>query len=552
MSSVALVPGFLLEEKYKIVGVIGQGAWGEVFEGVNVRIQRRVAIKVLKAEYASNESMVSRFEREALGSTHIDSPHVVQVFDAGVLADGRPYLVMEFLTGEDLGVLIANSGGRIPIINAVDLCAQAARGLAAAHAENVFHRDMKPTNIMVVRTKAGSETAKIVDFGISKLLDVSDESISKTQTGTVLGSPVYMSPEQARGSKATDHRSDIYSLGVVLYECLSGTTPHTADGFNELLFKIVLEDMPSVRTHRPEVDEELDAILRHTLAKVPDQRVQTATELEGLLVAWLEKQGAKLGESRSDSGLHRFSLGTRGLPNLSASIDDERAGSSGSMPVVKSRPGELNVTVTVDGRYGTTPTSASPFVTPLVNAEAAGVAETVPAPPQARSGAGLSSLGAVNSTTTVRPPQRWGYPVAAVAVLVVLGVVGVMAVDGRRAAGTAAHAPALGASALEPHASATPAADAITTAPRVERGLTVAAVATASATSGDRASPPDATSGHPAPAGRWPVGTAVRPKGSAPAAASAPQSSASVPGAPSAASSTNPASVGGRTIRTDL
>src|SRR6478672_10715249 len=130
MTAALPAPGQLLEGKYKIVGLVGEGAWGEVLEGINVRIQRKVAIKILKEEYASNEQMVSRFEREALASTHIESPHVVQVFDAGVLQDGRPYLVMEFLTGDDLASHISRAPGRrLPIITAVDLCTQAARGL---------------------------------------------------------------------------------------------------------------------------------------------------------------------------------------------------------------------------------------------------------------------------------------------------------------------------------------------------------------------------------------------------------------------------------------
>ena len=291
MTAALPAAGELLEGKYKIVGVIGEGAWGEVLEGINVRIQRKVAIKILKAEYTSNEQMVSRFEREALASAHIESPHVVQVYDAGVLPDGRPYLVMEFLTGEDLSALIsAAPDRRLPVITAVDLCMQIARGLGAAHAAGVFHRDMKPSNIVIAKTKSGREVAKIVDFGISKLVDATKEPTSNTQTGTILGSPVYMSPEQARGSKTTDHRSDLYSLGVVLFECLTGVTPHSADSFNELLFKIVLEATPSARALRPEIDEELDAILRLTLTKTPELRVQTAAELETLLVDWLKSR----------------------------------------------------------------------------------------------------------------------------------------------------------------------------------------------------------------------------------------------------------------------
>ena len=283
--------GEMLEGKYRVERVVGEGAWGEVLEATNIRIKRRVAIKILKQQYASNPAMVARFEREALASTHIESNHVVQIFDAGVLADGRPYMVMEFLVGEDLGKRIDKApGNRIPLLEAIGFTIQAARGLAAAHQASIFHRDMKPSNIVIAKTKTGREVAKIVDFGISKLLNDQD-GMSNTQTGTIMGSPVYMSPEQARGSKGTDHRSDIYSLGVVLYESVTGRTPFVADSFNELLFKIALEEAPTPKSLRPEIDEELNEIIMKAIARDPDHRFQKAEELEDALVGLMQKSG---------------------------------------------------------------------------------------------------------------------------------------------------------------------------------------------------------------------------------------------------------------------
>ncbi|MFO0737402.1 MAG: serine/threonine-protein kinase [Labilithrix sp.] len=283
--------GEMLEGKYRVERVVGEGAWGEVLEATNVRIKRRVAIKILRQQYASNPAMVQRFEREALASTHIESQHVVQIFDAGVLADGRPYMVMEFLVGEDLGKRIDKAPkNRIPLLESIGFTIQAARGLAAAHQANIFHRDMKPSNIVIAKTKTGREVAKIVDFGISKLLN-DQEGMSNTQTGTIMGSPVYMSPEQARGSKNTDHRSDIYSLGVVLYECVTGRTPFVADSFNELLFKIALEEAPTPKSLRPDIDQELNDIIMKAIARDPDQRFQKAEDLEDALVGLMQKSG---------------------------------------------------------------------------------------------------------------------------------------------------------------------------------------------------------------------------------------------------------------------
>lgn len=294
--------GELLEGKYKIERIIGEGAWGEVLEATNVRIKRRVAIKILKQQYASNPQMVGRFEREALASTHIESPHVVQIFDAGVLGDGRPYMVMEFLVGDDLGKRIENAKNqRLPIVDSIGFCIQAARGLGAAHTAGIFHRDMKPSNIVIAKTKSGRELAKIVDFGISKLLNDQD-GMSNTQTGTIMGSPVYMSPEQARGAKTTDQRSDIYSLGVVLYECVTGRTPFVADSFNELLFKIALEEAPAPKTLRADIDDNLNDIILKAMARAPEARFQTAAEFESALIGWLQQAGDAASDWLTDTG----------------------------------------------------------------------------------------------------------------------------------------------------------------------------------------------------------------------------------------------------------
>ncbi len=287
-----LADGDIVDGKYRIVRYLGQGAWATVYEGVNVRIGRRVAIKVLGEDAIHKPGVVERFEREAQSATRIESDHVVHVFDLGVLPDGRPYIVMELLEGEDLAHQIA-AMAPLPERRVVFYGIQAARGLADAHAAGVMHRDVKPDNIFLVKTKAGDEVIKIVDFGISKLHS-GTQVTSMTQTNAVLGSPVYMSPEQCRSARSMDHRSDIYSLGVVLFELLTGRVPHTADTFNELMFKIALEDAKSPLTIRPDIDEELGAIVVKALARDANARYQTANELEQVLVEWGKKHG--LGE----------------------------------------------------------------------------------------------------------------------------------------------------------------------------------------------------------------------------------------------------------------
>lgn len=524
-----LAPGQLLEGKYEIVRVIGEGAWGEVLEGINIRIKRRVAIKILKAEYASNEQMVSRFEREALASTHIESPHVVQVFDAGVLDDGRPYMVMEFLTGEDLSARI-ESMGKLPILMAVEVCAQAARGLAAAHSAGIFHRDMKPSNIVVAKTKAGQEVAKIVDFGISKLLDVDTKKpTSNTQTGTILGSPVYMSPEQARGSKATDHRSDIYSLGVVLFECLTGRTPQVADSFNELLFKIVLEEVPSVRTLRPEIDEELESIMQRMMAKAPENRVASAAELEVLLFEWLAKNGSKVADWRSDSG-------TR--PHDRAAI--VAAGLDSSPVIGTAKP--ATQTLPID------PTSSSRLLAAVARERDAS-APTIPAPPESDESdknIGKSdsekNIAAAPVTLTERPARpAWLIPAIGLGLAVVIGGIVVASRSPVPPAANASPEKLPTATATATNV-ATAATSATASAIPAE---TAAASASTPASSSAAAETPDAPHKHPVVGGG-------RPRPMVTASASAATSAVAAPATGPATAPTNSASVGGRTIRTDI
>ncbi|HSO33039.1 MAG TPA: serine/threonine-protein kinase, partial [Labilithrix sp.] len=290
----------IIDEKYRIVRLIGQGAWASVYEGVNVRINRRVAIKVLSKELFSTAGAVERFTQEAQAATRIDSKHVVGVFDLGAMDDGRPYIVMELLDGENLAVRLAQSGP-LPPGRAIEIIVQVLRGLADSHAAGVMHRDIKPENVVLVPGRQGGETVKIVDFGISKL-DV-DTRGSLTRTQGTLGSPAYMSPEQCRGT-ASDHRSDLYSVGVVLFEALTGRIPHQAGSVSEMLFTIALEDAPDPRALCPSLDDDLAHIVVRALRREPADRFQTAQELEQALVGWAASRQVELDIGRSTLPQH--------------------------------------------------------------------------------------------------------------------------------------------------------------------------------------------------------------------------------------------------------
>ncbi|MFO0676693.1 MAG: serine/threonine-protein kinase, partial [Polyangiaceae bacterium] len=283
--------GDLIENKYRIVRLLGEGGMGAVYEGENTRIHHRVAIKVLHPNIATNTAVVERFEREAQAAGKIGSDHIVAVYDLGDLGDGGRYMVMEYLDGENLAARI-HASGRIAPAFLAPMLLQLLDGLGAAHSAGIVHRDLKPENIFLVRHKSGQDFVKIVDFGVSKFNSVQGAAeMSMTRTGSVLGTPYYMSPEQAKGAKATDLRSDLYSVGVVLFECATGQVPFQADTFNELMFKIALEEAPDPAAVVPGLDPGFAAIVRKAMARDPAQRFQTATDFQDAILDWMKQNG---------------------------------------------------------------------------------------------------------------------------------------------------------------------------------------------------------------------------------------------------------------------
>jgi eukaryotic-like serine/threonine-protein kinase len=279
----ALQPDEVLENKYRIVRLLGEGGMGAVYEGHNTRIQRRVAIKVLHGGAGSSASAVERFEREAQAAGRIGSKHIVQVLDLGDLPGGERYMVMEYLDGVDLTRRIRSLGKMRPR-ELYPIAVQILEGLVAAHDAGIIHRDLKPDNIFIVPEGEYADFVKILDFGISKFQNGGE--FSMTQTGVVMGTPYYMSPEQAKGSKDIDGRTDLYSLGVILYEALSGQVPFSAETFNALILKIVLEDPRPLAEPRDDEERAFHAIVRKAMARPLDVRYQTAAEFQGDLHDW--------------------------------------------------------------------------------------------------------------------------------------------------------------------------------------------------------------------------------------------------------------------------
>jgi serine/threonine-protein kinase len=278
-------PGQIIDGKYRIVRLLGTGGMGAVYEGENVRIRRKVAIKMLHASVSDQKEAVDRFEREAKAAGMVGSEHICEVLDMGELPDHSLFMVMEYLDGETLSGLIKRSG-RLTPQQSIPLLLQVLEGLGAAHAAGIIHRDLKPDNIFILPHRGGIQNfVKILDFGVSKFSQASGESMNVTRAGAVVGTPYYMSPEQARGG-VVDQRTDIYSIGVLLYQATTGQVPYNAETFNELLFKIVLEAAPPLQTYVPDIDPEFAAIVQRAMAREPDKRFPTCAQFRDALLQY--------------------------------------------------------------------------------------------------------------------------------------------------------------------------------------------------------------------------------------------------------------------------
>jgi serine/threonine-protein kinase len=275
------VIGETIDGRYRCLRVLGQGGMGAVYEAEHTGTGRRVAVKVIHADMVKKTEMVLRFHREARVAGSIETPHIVQVLDTGTdPTTGTVYMVMEFLRGEDMQQLIRRVG-KVPSLVALRLIAQACVGLGKAHAASVLHRDIKPANLFLSMAEGGPVTVKVVDFGIAKIMvDVGgDEEHALTRTGGLLGSPLYMSPEQAMSRKTIDQRADVWSLGVVLYEALSGRVPHLADSLGELIMAICGQPVPPIQSVAPWVPSEVAAIVHGALTPDPNLRYPSMAAL---------------------------------------------------------------------------------------------------------------------------------------------------------------------------------------------------------------------------------------------------------------------------------
>jgi serine/threonine protein kinase len=290
-NSAGVRPGDVLAGKYRIERVLGVGGMGVVVAAHHVQLDEKVAIKFLLPAMLRNQEVVGRFAREARAAVKIKSEHVARVSDVGTLENGAPYMVMEFLEGGDLAGWLQERGP-LPIEQAVDFVVQASVAVADAHGIGIVHRDLKPANLFCARRSDGQLIIKVLDFGISKLTEMggAKPGMSATKTAAVMGSPLYMSPEQMQSAKDVDAQTDIWALGVILYELVTGSRPFVGESFAEIAIKVATTSFAPVRSYRPDVPAGLDAVILKCLEKDKRRRYANVAELALALADFSSKQ----------------------------------------------------------------------------------------------------------------------------------------------------------------------------------------------------------------------------------------------------------------------
>jgi serine/threonine-protein kinase len=316
----------MLDEKYRLDQLLEVGGMGAVYVGTHTKLQKQVAIKVLRRELAQIPDMIERFQREAIAASRIGHENIVNVSDLGTGRDGSPFLVMEFLNGHTLGARI-RQGGAMSIPTACAIAREILSAVSAAHQAGIIHRDLKPENVFIVRGTRG-ESIKILDFGISRVIEAQGESAGEhrlTYTGQVMGTPYYMAPEQAAGRSDIGGAVDVYATGVILYEMLSGKVPFEAGNYNTIIFKVLAGQYEPLSKQLTGVPPQLEAIVSCAMSLQPEARFASADEFGAVLDPFCF--GAAIGTPRTPPpGAELYPGSSPQMPVV--------AGSGPRMPVV--------------------------------------------------------------------------------------------------------------------------------------------------------------------------------------------------------------------------
>lgn len=328
----------LLDKRYRIVRLLGEGGMGSVYLAEHVRLRTQVAVKFLHVELTGQEEAIRRFEQEARVAASIRHQNIIQVFDVGFADTGDPFLVMEYLEGESLAGLIKRAAP-LTIATSCGIIEPALSALAAAHRKNIIHRDLKPENVFLVQQPDGPPVVKLIDFGLSKITTGVPDQL-RTQTGSVLGTPAYMSPEQARGSANLDQRTDLYSLGTILFEMLTGGLPYAGSNFNEFFANLLMEEPRAPKEVCPTFPEEAEPLVRKAICKNPDERFQSATEM-------LEALATLPGFDRRSEALMKVSAGLSKSSFAGGDLGPQEAQQFGST-ILKAAPSNVRRPTTIE------------------------------------------------------------------------------------------------------------------------------------------------------------------------------------------------------------
>jgi eukaryotic-like serine/threonine-protein kinase len=504
-SEAPVKPGDILAQKYRVERVLGMGGMGVVVAATHIELDQLVAMKFMLDTAFGDENARKRFLREAQAARKLRSEHVAQVHDTGRLENGAPYIVLEYLQGSDLSTVLRNSGP-LPIPFAAEVMVQACDALAEAFHQGIVHRDLKPANLFLTERTDGTPLVKVLDFGISKNNALSDGSMAMTKTSAMMGSPLYMSPEQMRSAKDVDHRTDIWSMGIILYEFLAGRVPFMSDSLGGLLYTVMHDTHPPLlsMTQRTDIPPEIVALVDWCLRKEPTERPANVADIARILGPFCPPRVHHTIE-RISAVMHAASASsTPGQPGPTTANDPSRPGVGGSRPSFHSAP-------------GTVPTPAIPFGLsgpqgrPVVSASASGPqtggSQAAPTNTHAMTSAGWSGTSPGGARSSAVPWVIGGIGAAVLVALV--AVIAVLSMSHHEEAAATPPAPPAPTVAVSPAAPATGLVAPAATPPPV---AAVEPMPPATASAGEIAPPPEAP-----PSETTPPAPAPSPRANGPA-----------------------------------
>jgi serine/threonine protein kinase len=424
-----ITEGRVLAGKYRVERVLGQGGMGVVVAAHHIHLDEKVAIKFLLPEAVTSAEVVGRFVREARAAVRIKSEHVARVSDVGTLEGGEPYMVMEFLDGSDLAVWLQQRGA-LPVEQAVEFILQASEAIAEAHALGIVHRDLKPANLFVVRRADGLLSIKVLDFGISKVTGPAGSAdANMTRTNAVMGSPLYMPPEQMAASRNVDARADIWALGVILYELLTGRAPFSGETLPEVCMKIATEPPPPIRSLRPDIPPEVEAVILRCVEKDRGRRYANIAAFAHALVDFGPKRARssveRITRTIQAAGLSASALDLPPSSEAASSAAQASAGGGTAAPWGRTttvKPKRTGTVVLVGGAVLVAAVGALAFglkrgQPPVVGLEASSVAAHPVAPSAVVVPSGSDAPSAVEPTVAITPPTAVVPPPSAAAVV---------------------------------------------------------------------------------------------------------------------------------------